>query len=301
MTPTAFRALFAAAAGACLFATVPYAQTPAKPAAKAAPATRAAPATGPWAKVPPLTTTCYSGTDGFNDKLEAARSALSSEVEAQQATNEQIQEQFNDIDPMEKAQRMQQWMMSNPQEAARMMGAQQQLGQQAQAENPQLTSQALKFDAERESLRTGYQAALEQALAPSSAKYAALEKKLEAAGCNFEAIGCAVPPAIYAERDVIFREMDAAYQATCATYWTATGKMAEYSGRYRSWLADKWLAHSAAADDVKRAQYAIMDTPAAAWKSPVPAQTVNRYLREIGELYALRKAAPICTVQACPR
>lgn len=280
-----FRAPLAAAACACLFASVAGAQTPA----------------GAWAKVPALPTACYDGSDGFADKVEAARAALAADIERQKGVNAGIEEQFNAIDPMEKAQRMQQWMMSNPQEAARMFGAQQQAGAQAQAENPAINAEHLKFNAERESLKAGYQAALKEALAPANAKYAALDKRLSDAGCGFSDTECSVPASAYAERDVIFRERDAAYQANCLKFWTDTGSVAGFAKRYRAFLADKWVSQTAGSDEAMRSQFAIMDTPGAAWRSTVPDETADRYLREIGELYALRDDAPTCTAQECPR
>lgn len=286
MTTISSRAPLAAVACACLFATPAWAQTAA--------------GSGPWAKVPALPTACY-GSDGFADKVEAARTALAEDVERQKAVNAQIEEQFNAIDPMEKAQRMQQWMMSNPQEAARMLGAQQQMGAQAQADNPAITAEHLEFNAERENLKAGYRAALKEALAPANAKYAALDKRLSEAGCGFDSAECSIPEAAYAERDVIFRERDAAYVANCVKFWSGTGSMPDFARRYRTFLADKWAGQAASADDMMRAQFAIMDTPGAAWKSTVPEETAGRYLRELGELYALRDGAPTCTSQGCPR
>ena len=66
--------------------------------------------------------------DPFSDKVEAATDGNAADIERQKAVNAQIEEDFNNIDPMEKAQRMQQWMMSNPQEAMKWAQAQQQLG-----------------------------------------------------------------------------------------------------------------------------------------------------------------------------
>ena len=263
--------------------------------------THAQAAADAWAKVPALPTACYSGSDGFADKVEAARTALAEDSERQKAVNAQIEEQFNNIDPMEKAQRMQQWMMSNPQEAARVLGAQQQMGAQAQADNPQLTADQLKFTTERADLKAKYAAALKQAQAPANAALDALDKRLSAAGCGFGDTECSLPAGALEERDALLRQRDAAYEANCATYWSATGAMQEYSKRYRTWMAEKWIANTQQTDDMMRAQFAIMDTPGAAWSSTVPQENVSRYLQEIGQLYAIRDNAPTCTATGCPR
>ena len=285
MTPRATRAQLVAAAFTCLFAAAAHAQAPA----------------GPWTKVPALPTACYSGADGFADKVEAARTALAADAERQKGVNAQIEEQFNSIDPMEKAQRMQQWMMNNPQEAARVLGAQQQMGMQAQADNPQLTAEHLKFSTEREDLKVKYAAALKQAQAPANAALDALEKRLSAAGCGFGDTECSLPPGALEERDTLLRQRDAAYEANCATYWSATGPMQQYAKRYRTWMAEKWIANSQQTDDMMRSQFAMMDTPGAAWSSTSPQENVSRYLQEIGQLYAIRDDAPTCTATGCPR
>ena len=116
MNAIRIRAHFAAAACACLLTSSALAQTPAK-----APA-RAPVAAGPWAKVPAFPTGCFeyvddNQADPFYAKLEAAETAIKSDIDRQEAINEKIAEEFRNIDPMEQAQRMQQWMMSNPQEA----------------------------------------------------------------------------------------------------------------------------------------------------------------------------------------
>ena len=114
MNAIGIRAAFVAAACACLFTPFTLAQTPAKATAKGTAAT------GPWARVPAFPTGCYQNVapntaDPFYANLEAAKAAVTADRERQVAINAQIEQEFNSIDPMEMAQRMQQWMMSNPQ------------------------------------------------------------------------------------------------------------------------------------------------------------------------------------------
>ena len=64
---------------------------------------------------------------------------------------------------MEKAQRMQQWMMSNPQEAMKWAQAQQQLGADTQTVGPEINAASMQFENEKKDLVAGYGAALKQA------------------------------------------------------------------------------------------------------------------------------------------
>ncbi len=287
MNKFADRASLVAATCACLSVGTAHTETPA--------------GADPWTKAPALPTACYDGNDGFADQVEAARTALAADAERQKAVNAQIEEQFNSIDPMEKAERMQQWMMSNPQEAALVLGGQQQMGMQQQAENPQLNADSMRFDAERRTLGDKYLAAAKQAQAPANAGLEALNARLTAAGCGFDDTECSIPESAYAERDVLLRQRDAAYQANCATYWAATGPMQDYAKRYRKWMSEKWIPNWQQTDEVMRSQFAIMDTPGQAWSSTIPQEHVSRYLNEIGQLYALRDGAPTCAAEGCPR
>jgi hypothetical protein len=299
MSVIQLRAPLAAVACACLFASVAGAQTPAKPAAKAAPATRAAPATGPWTKVPAFPTACYTGSEDFATKAEASRAALQSDIERQKAVNAQIEEQYNSIDPMEKSQRMQQWMMSNPQEAMKYMQATQSVGQD---ELTGLLAEEGAFNEERQGLPTRYQAALKQAYAPAEARQAALDKKIEAAGqCVGHHEGCDMTDADWAEHDAIQKQRDTAYQATCAQYFGATGQVPGYLKRHRDWLVTKRIPLSKKGDDARVWQFAIMNTPAASWQSTDAGEQVVKYLENAESLYGLRDSAPNCTAAGCKR
>ena len=63
-----------------------------------------APVASPFAKLPALPTTCYAEGDTFSDKAAAATEATQAEIERQKAVNQHIEDEFNNIDPMVKAQ-----------------------------------------------------------------------------------------------------------------------------------------------------------------------------------------------------
>ena len=71
---------------------------------------------------------------------------------------------------------------------------------------------------------------------------------------------------------------DTAYQGVCATYWSATGQVHGYLKRYRDWLSTTWIPSWIKTDEARLAQYAIMNTPAASWKSTIPQETAIKYL-----------------------
>jgi hypothetical protein len=258
-------------------------------------------ATGPFAKVPPFPTACYADNDPFVARIEAAKNAVQADVENQTAVNATIEENFRNIDPMEMATRMQQWMMSNPQEATRYMQAAQSLGQ-SQDQLQGLLAEEGAFSEELQSLPTRYQSALKQAYAPAEARKAALDKKIEAAGqCEGHHEGCDMTDADWAEHDAIQKQRDAAYQATCAQYFGATGQVPGFLKRYRDWLVTKRIPYAQRGADAKLSQFAMMNTPAASWQSTDPGERAVKYMSNAESLYALRDSAPNCTAAGCKR
>ena len=162
-----------------------------------------APAASPFAKLPALPTTCYAEGDTFSDKVAAATEATQADIDRQKAVNQQIEEEFNNIDPMVKAQKMQQWMMSNPQEAMKWAQAQQQIGAEAQTVGPELNAAAMQFESEKKALVAGYESALKQSTAPADARVEAMNAKLGPSGCGVGDTECSPEPWVVEEFNAI--------------------------------------------------------------------------------------------------
>jgi hypothetical protein len=258
-------------------------------------------ATGPFAKVPAFPTVCYAGNDPFVARIEAAKTSVQADVENQTAVNATIEENYRNIDPMEMATRMQQWMMSNPQEATRYMQAAQSMGR-SHDQLQGLLAEEGKFNEEMQSLPTRYQSALKQAYVPADARQAALNRKIEAAGqCEGMHIGCRMTDADWTEHDAIQKQRDAAYGATCAQYFGGTGQVPAYLKRYRDWLVTKRMPFAQKGADARLSQFAMMNTPAASWQSTDPGERAVKYMSDAESLYGLRDIAPNCTAAGCKR
>lgn len=109
----------------------------------------------PWATVPPLTTACYYGADPFAAKIDAALAAVNDSRARQLAINQQIEDAYKRIEPMEMASRMQQWMMSNPQGAMKYMQGVQNLGKDFNAQMPEINAAGMRFQTEEKDLIRG--------------------------------------------------------------------------------------------------------------------------------------------------
>jgi hypothetical protein len=306
------RAPLAVAAFACLFASVAMAQTPAKPPAKA-PA-RPAVATGPWAKVPPLTTLCYQYTgeaaDPFYAQLDSAKAAVSADLEKQNVINAKIREDFQNIDPMEKAQRMQQWMMSNPQEAMAMAQAAQQAGAAAAQATTDLQTAVQQEEAKKapwNALVKSYEDARIAAYAPLGPRHKALysqlgyeystaRKDLLRPWVQFgEDWGNEITPAAYSEGEALNAAYDRAYESICPQWWGANGKFQAYLKQEKDRLVNERIPELEKADAQKVQQYAIMSTPTAAYRSTAQLQAVGEYLDLLSKVYNERDTNQRCS------
>jgi hypothetical protein len=256
--------LAAALLGACLCAPAALAQT--KPATKPPQA-----ATGPWAKVPALPTACYQ--DAFRDKLVAAQSAVQVDQARQEAVNAKIKAAYSNIEPMEMATRMQQWMMENPQEAMAQMQAAQTVGQELPGllEADGARKQAL--DAERDALFKRYETALAAAYAPADAQQGDAANRLK---------------------------RDQLYEAFCPQWWGAAGPIHAFVKKYRAWLVQEHIPYLEKFESQAAQTYAFMNTPAASFRSTATQASVIEYMQYIDGIFQRRIIAPNCPNGVCP-
>jgi hypothetical protein len=303
MSAIHFRASVAAVAISCLAVSLVHAQTPAKPAAK--PAVRAPAAAGPWAKVPPPSTLCYQYTatnveDPYYAKHEAAKTAIAADRDAQLAINAKIKEEFDNIDPMEQAQRMQQWMMDNPQEAMAHMQAAQNAGLHAPTNLQTAVAEQEAKKAEWNALKKSYDDARAKAYAPLQARRKAFAPDTTAAAYLVVPIFLPESDAGAVEGETITGQYDRAYKALCPQWWGANGKFQAYLKKEKDRFATERTAELANADATKLQQYAMFSTPAATYRSIAAHEAALEYLDLAYKVYGEREIVTGCeTPRSC--
>jgi hypothetical protein len=265
-----------------------------------------APAAGPWAKVPALPTTCYQGDsmkpDPFFARVESAKAAVAADRERQEAVNAKIAEAYGNIDPMQMASRMQQWMMSNPQQAMAYMQAAQAVPADVQATLADQEQQRKTRDAEWKALVKRYDDARRAAYAPGEARWKAVNDKLGLGYSKPDQLpsnvgwdpGDGAPAWAVTEGNAIRKEFDRAYQAICPQWWGPTGHFAAYMKREKTWFQQKRIPYLEAGDAAKLQTYAIMNTPAATYRSTAAHQAVEEYLDLAWKVYQQRDVAANC-------
>lgn len=292
MSAIHLRAPLAAAALACLFASSP---------------SFAQPASGPWAKVPPLSTSCYQWTgpewndpEPFFGKLEAAKAAITADREKQDAINWKIQEEHQNMDPMEMASRMQQWMMNNPEEAMKFMQGAQAMAEQLPEELAARQEREKSREAKLKSLVKRYEDALIQAYAPAQAQLDAVRGKTTKREDLLYPRFVGDPsdsPEVWAAGEAANAAADKAYQALCPRWWGANGEFHAYLQQQKTWFINERIPELAEEDAPKLQQYAMMNTPAATYRSTAELRGVIEYLGLVDGVFRERPGMPRCTAR----
>jgi hypothetical protein len=253
--------------------------------------------------VPPLSTLCYGfageAWEPFIGKLEAAKAAIQADREKQDATNAKIEEDFRNIDPMEMASRMQQWMMSNPDEAMKFMQGQQALAQQVTEDVATLQERSQARDAEWNGVVKRYEDARIQAYAPSQARLDALRgsKTTDRKDLLYPSFfgDPSDSKAEWAAGEAINAAADKAYQSLCPQWWGADGQFHAYLKQQKNWFINERIPELERIDAPKLQQYAIMNTPAASYRSTAELEGVTEYLDLVWKVFRERDSKPRCT------
>ena len=257
-------------------------------------------ATEPWTQVPALPTACYSSQDGWSDRNGAAIDAVQAMLYAQQEKNTAIDQQANSAlseDPMAMAQAMQQAMLDDPANAQKMIEKMTQTGQQAQTEVPAQQEREKQLEAESKTLVKQYGSALNQAMGPAEARWNAFQKKM---GWEVEP-GFAMmpdpswPQAAWQEWAAVQKVRDAAYTATCAQWWSATGQIQGYLKRYKAYLVQERIPYQKKLiDDSKLSSYKMLNVPADGYRTTTDIEAAIDYMKMASTLYGQRMADPMC-------
>ena len=236
----------------------------------------------PWTKVPPLPTGCYSNRDSFAKDTDAAIEAMSAERTRQEEINTSIKDALNNLDPMEQQRRMQTYMMSNPQEAAKMLQANQAAGAEVQGTAIANSESAMKLDEELKALQAQYDAALNNALAPVDARMKALNLN-DGEGGN--------PPGVVAQWDALIAKRNVEYERVCGTWWNASSPFHGWLKRYKAHLQDNAVVQ-AKVEEAVLMHYKMMGIPADSYRSTDAINIAETYMKRARNVFDRRWMEP---------
>ena len=241
-------------------------------------------ATDPWTKVPAAPTTYFGDLD-FSRRLLDLAAELQDLRRQQEEINTRISVEYQKLDPMEIVNRMNAFMMKDPQKAAKMMEAQQATATQL---NPAAIDAAKRErNAEFEQLHAAFKADMEAAAKPYQAAREEIKKTgtvLVLGGADW---GFKTKAAETAYNEQIDKE-NADISARSAAWFGPSGKFTAWLASYRSTVIDPMAKGEEGIDGLKVAQFAMMETPAGAFRSTAQIKAAREYLQEMGRVFGLR-------------
>jgi hypothetical protein len=248
-----------------------------------------------WKLVPALPTTCYRD-DAFNDRLRAAGVAITNEVERQGKINAAARERFDNMDISEKAQRMQAFMMKNPQAAMKMMQGEQAAGASAQTAIAEAGEAGKRLETELQQLQASFRTAAEQSVKPIKAQQKQLiDTKTTAVG--EASIPMFTNAADHAQYVRLVAQENAAYESACAPYFGASGSFHKWVSGYRTEVIDKLMSTTDAGEGAMIMQMQAMDLPGGGYRSTVPLQQVNTFLNRLQTIWGIRENQATAVVE----
>ena len=252
----------------------------------AAPAAR-----DPWALVPPFPSGCYA-EDDFSAKIDEASGAVNAEIDRREAINKVVSDRFKQIEPAELATKMQEYMMSNPEAAMKLMQANADLSQTASDATVKTQENLEKLFPELQQLEKQYKTAVATARAPFDSKFKTLDKRaqkdLVARGESWVYAPWAVK-----EYNALTDQWNAEYQKVCRSWWPAGGKFPAWLSSYKESLVRDLIPASEEGDRVAAGFLVIMaGAPEASWQSTAGWILIRDYLRQTNTVFAGRSPRP---------
>ena len=234
----------------------------------------------PWSQLPALPTSCFHNSDDFFERLDATSSNIATEETRQDEINAAISSELKNMDLMDQQQHMMTFMMEHPQQAQEYMQTVSQMGQTAVEEITTAAEQRIAFNTEATELVTRYDAAIEEALAPSLGRYKDWVRRYMEEN--------APEP----EGKRLVAEYNAAYEGFCATWWNEAGPIHEYFGRLRQSYVGEAGLNDTKLPEVLR-PYEIMGISTEGYRSTEAIKAARRYLWQVREVFVKRWQAPM--------
>ena len=243
----------------------------------------ATPPTDPWALVPALPSGCYEEQDGYLAKVDTAIAMFDQEIDAQRAINDEIGGQVASAasaDPYAMMDRMQDYLMNNPEEATKMMEDLYATGQTIGDELVEDIEREQELTAPLDGLSARYRTAYAEHRAPIEAMVAALPTEEGEAGAYFTDEAIAQLPAIN-------RQANAAYERLCAQWWQ-NGPFVAPLTEFRAFLANDRAPRQDKVFAQGKQQWDIQGIDTSEARSLAAMEAARDYLKQVQRVYGLR-------------
>jgi hypothetical protein len=237
-----------------------------------------------WKLVPTAPTACFSD-DGFGDRLAAAKTAIDADIEKQERINAAATERFNNLSGAERAQRMQAFMMRDPQAAMKMLQGEQTAGIAMATAVSEADGAAQRLAAELPILHDSFRAAVERAVQPVRARTDALIKAKTVLTGEAQ-VPMFTAAADHAQYVQLVAEENAAIDQACAPFFGANGSLRRWLASYRAEVIDKLSGGDQ--PDVMTMQMAAMGMSGGGYRSTAALMQARNYVQQMSVVYAAR-------------
>jgi hypothetical protein len=241
----------------------------------------------PWKKIPSLQTTCYVDHD-FTGKLHSAYEDIGADLSRQREINEALSKKLQDLGPQEITQRMIAYMQRDPQKAMKMMEAQQAAATQVTSGITSGDDAKKERDAEFAQLSAAFNAEMDAGAKPFRARRDEIMKTSRRPE-SFDGGGLFTTKAAENEFNDQVSKESADYEARCAAYFGANGKIHKWLARYRETVLDPVAKSTEAHDEIGATQLAILDSPGIGFRSTAQMKAAREFLLVAEKAYALRR------------
>jgi len=235
----------------------------------------------PWLKVPKPPTACYTSQDKYNEEVYAAIDAMNQEIGRVKEVNDQVKAQLDALDPMEKQTRMQNFLMQNPQEAAKVMQAAADQGAGVGAAINRTSENEQKLQTELSEIQSRYDAARKAVIGPLYAELKALG--ISELGTPEQTIDAGV---------AVLKRINAGYEKLCPEWWGVAGPFNEWLKRYKDHLIQDDIPSDETVETAKAVQFGMFGIPADDFRSTAAMETVIRYMNQAVKVFEHRALRP---------
>ena len=183
----------------------------------------------PWMRVPPLPTTCYYDT-AFDAIVHRAVEQNNNDYTKQKEINIDVKTKFEQMDMQERMRRMQEFMMKNPQAAAKAMEAQHTAATGMVSDATGADESKQRLDSEFDRTHAAWTAEFDRAAEPWRARRKQLfDTKTELSG----PIHVWTSAEGEAEHNSLIQKENGEYERRCSTYYGPNGTVPTWLATYR--------------------------------------------------------------------
>lgn len=234
-------------------------------------------AQNPWAKVPALSTSCYSAGDPFTDQIEAAFVANQDAIGRQEQINRGLNDQLKSIAPSAMQSRMMAYMQKDP--------AGFQAYMEGMARDPQSVQAAVAANAAR-------LAALDKEFRTLIANYSTESKAtLDPVAAEMLRVTDAASRASNAERAAAIAKYNAAYVAIC-NKWIVKQSVPAFFTKFKAYMVERHVPEAESLGLVTKRSMEMAGINTKDYQSTEPLQAVSKYIDYIRTVFSLRRRQP---------